>query len=342
MKRLSIFAIAALSAAALASCNKQAPVPVPSVGSGDSVEVTVSIKGDVPDTRVVNPSYDAESKVNTLQILVYHEGQLETYRNVGAVMSAPVTASSGDKVIWAVVNAPDLSGCMTISSLESAVSRLSDNAPDSFVMTGSVARRIVDGDSIEILVKRIVARVSINKISTRLVEYRENYYLDVEGIYLINVSADAKYSVPAEEPAAWYNRLGHYDSAVDALLYDKVSGVVVRNGSPYESEHVFYPYPNVHPLPGIVPDYSDVWNPRGSLLVIEATMYESDGVRAHHGYYPIPLPAIERNKTYVIDEVCITRLPGDVPYRPIETGEAGVTVTVNEWEVGLNLGTVTI
>lgn len=60
------------------------------------------------------------------------------------------------------------------------------------------------------------------------------------------------------------------------------------------------------------------------------------------GYYPIVLPALERNKTYSIDEVRITRLPGDKPYKPIETGESRVTVTVNEWELGLNLGTIII
>ena len=60
------------------------------------------------------------------------------------------------------------------------------------------------------------------------------------------------------------------------------------------------------------------------------------------GYYPLPLPPMERNKTYSISEVKITRLPGDVPYKPIETGESKVTISVAEWELGLNLGTVSI
>ena len=36
------------------------------------------------------------------------------------------------------------------------------------------------------------------------------------------------------------------------------------------------------------------------------------------------------------------RRPGDVPYKPIETGEATAQITVAEWELGLNLGTITI
>ena len=54
------------------------------------------------------------------------------------------------------------------------------------------------------------------------------------------------------------------------------------------------------------------------------------------------MPVIERNKTYSIEEVVITRSPVETPYDPIDTGVATVSITVQEWELGLNLGTVTI
>ena len=60
------------------------------------------------------------------------------------------------------------------------------------------------------------------------------------------------------------------------------------------------------------------------------------------GYYPIVLPLLERNKTYIIDEMIIRHLPSDKPYKPLETGDASVQITVNEWEVGLNMGKVTL
>jgi hypothetical protein len=72
------------------------------------------------------------------------------------------------------------------------------------------------------------------------------------------------------------------------------------------------------------------------MLVVDVTL---DGER---GYYPIELPVLERNKTYSIEEIVLTRRPGDVPYKPIETGEATAQITVAEWELGLNLGTITI
>ncbi|MBR1609360.1 MAG: hypothetical protein IJ678_07065, partial [Kiritimatiellae bacterium] len=98
--------------------------------------------------------------------------------------------------------------------------------------------------------------------------------------------------------------------------------------------------------------FDETWSERGTIRVIEATMFDADGdpIEVDHdnhpgqttGYYPIALPAMERNKTYTIDEVRITRLPGTDPYKPIETGESQVTITVHEWEVGLELGTVNI
>jgi hypothetical protein len=38
----------------------------------------------------------------------------------------------------------------------------------------------------------------------------------------------------------------------------------------------------------------------------------------------------------------IRHRPGDVPYKPIETGDATVQITVNDWELGLNMGTITL
>ena len=70
------------------------------------------------------------------------------------------------------------------------------------------------------------------------------------------------------------------------------------------------------------------------MLVIEVTF------QGKKGYYPVPLPILERNKTYNIEEVVLRHLPSDKPYKPLETGDASVQITVNEWEVGLNMGTI--
>ena len=383
MKKALLFS-AAFAALGLLSCNREVS---PSVGSeGKPVEVTVSIMG-APSSRATDTKYADESKVDSLQIFVFNGDDREAYRNVKNTMSALIPATSGERTVWAVVNAPDLSEVMSLNALKAAVTNLVDNAKDSFVMTGAVTQELVDGGNVAITVKRIVARVSISRISTSLKDYREKWSVRIGKIYLINVAADNKYDVGGE-PGAWLNKLAWDAEAgekADALLYDVLgadgAGVIIKNNvyqkdgetvdedhaydeqthrlasgvsivqdNGYTKEHAFYPYPNPYPVENTTPDYGDTWTPRGTILVIEATMLDEDGNEIviqgtdnqTQGYYPIPMPALERNKTYVIDEVRITRLPGDKPYKPIETGESRVTITVNEWELGLNLGTITI
>lgn len=346
MKKILLLSAAA-AALALVSCNKETVSDGP--GEGKPVEITVSIQS-APGTRATGVTYTDEAKVSSLQIFVFNGEDREAYRSVTGALQALVPATSGERSVWAIVNAPDLSSVSTLSGLKGEVTLLSANSKDNFIMTGNVTQELADGGNVAITVKRIVARVSIGKISTDLKEYRENYSVDVKGIYLINVAAENKYEVGGEA-ASWVNKLGHADSDYDPLLYDVLQNVNVSNGKPYETEHVFYPYPNIHGTneQGVTPVYDAQWSPRGSILVIEATMLDADG-RAISlnsngqtvGYYPIALPVIERNKTYVIEEVKITRLPGEVPYKPIETGETQVVITVSEWEAGLNLGVVTI
>lgn len=343
MRKALLFS-AAIAALVLVSCNKESKSVVP---DGKKVDVTVSIKG-APGTRATEVTYANEAKVNSLQVFVFNGDDREAYRNVQNAMSTLIPATSGERTVWAVVNAPDLSGITKLSDLRAAATKLADNAGDSFVMTGSVTQELVDGGNVAITVKRIVARVSVAKISTDFKDYRANFSVNVKAIYMINVAGENKYDVGGEA-ASWVNKLKHEDADYDALLYDAIENVNVKNGTPYEKEHVYYPYPNIYPTEGSTQDFADNWNPRGSILVIEAELLDGDGklVAINEagqtlGYYPIVLPAIERNKTYSIEEVCITRLPGDVPYKPIETGETMVTISVNDWEVGLNLGTIVI
>lgn len=364
--------LSACTALAMTSCQRESGL-VEAVQDGLPVEVTVRIDNDRM-TRVTGASYSDESKVNTLQIFVFKGDDREAYRTVSQSLQATVPATSGERTIWAVVNAPDLSGVMKLSSLEAAETRLEDNSRDSFVMTGSVTQELVDGSNVPITVKRIVSRISIDKVSTSLKDYRKDYSVKIEKMYLINVAAGNRYDVSGD-PIAWVNKSGHVDAAYDALLSDALDNAIIRNnvyaknGAPvdedeaydavthglaegvtvvtdnsYTREHVFYAYPNPYPQAGSPDTYAPEWSPRGTMLVLEARMFQgSSDTEGIKGYYPIVLPPLERNKTYQIKEVRITRLPGDEPYKPIETGETHVTITVSDWEVVLvDGGVITI
>lgn len=339
-KSILSFALASLACGSVlsVSCQRLPGGSSSVLDEGRAVEVNVSIQGSAP-SRVTEVTYSDESKVSGLQVFVFNGDDREAYRSVTGAMQALVPATAGLRTVCAVVNAPDLSSVMTLEGLNATVSALSDNAKDAFVMTGTVEQELTDGGSVVVTVKRLVSRVSIAKVSTAFVDYRENYRVRLDAMYLINVAANNSLDLTAG-PTAWENRLEFVSGPCNGLLRDAISGVSVYNGHPYEKEHVFYAYPN--PFPGqTADDYSPTWSPRGTILVLDVTLI-TDSQEQIHGYYPIILPALQRNKTYVIEEVCITRLPGDVPYKPIETGETQVTISVHEWETGLNLGVVTI
>ena len=315
---------AALAALALASCTREkADI------DGKPVEVNVTILGTAP-TRATSVTYENESKVGNLQVYVFNNGKLEDYQDAGAAMTAQLTATSGERTVWALVNAPALKDVTTEAELKAKVSQLADNKTDAFVMSGSTTQELKDGGTVPVTVKRIVSRISIKKISTDFQYALASESLTVDGIYLINVAGDNTYAADGT-PGTWVNQLKHQDTNLDALLYDKVSATV-NNKTAYEKEHVFYPYPN----PTQEDTYDATWKPRHTMLVVEVTF------EGKKGYYPVVLPALERNKTYEIEEMVIRHRPGDVPYKPLETGDATVQITVNDWELGLNMGKITL
>jgi hypothetical protein len=322
--KIPYFFSAVLAALTLLSCERE------SIDSENKpVEVNVTILGTAP-TRVTAVKNANESKVKNLQVYVFNNGKLEDYQDAGAAMTAQLTATSGLRTVWALVNAPTLKNLTTESELKKEVSKLSDNKPDALVMVGSTSLELKDKLTVPITVKRFVSRVSIKKISTDFQLALASESVSIEGIYLINVAGDNTYASNGT-PSTWVNQLKHKDSNYDALLYDKVTATV-NNNKAYEKEHVFYPYPN----PTEQDTYDASWAPRHTILVVEVTFQNKKG------YYPVVLPVLERNKTYVIDEMILRHLPNDDPYKPLETGDASVQISVNEWEIGLNMGKITL
>ena len=332
-KQLLIMAVLALMTCACVKENQ-----CKTCKEGKPVEVTVQING-TSMTKSTGNSYANESKVNNLQVLAFDaNGEIEGYRSVDDATSVTLLSTSGEKTVWAIVNAPSLASITSLDGLKSTLTSLEDNALDNFIMTGAVTEDLTDGAVLAISVRRIVARVSVAKITAAFPDTPtyEGKTLKVTGIYMLNVAGTVNYGL-SDGPSQWYNKLSHEDDVVDAFLYDALDQTVANNSS-YEVEHAYYPYPNS--VDTSVKDIDDAdrgtWSPRRSILCIEV---EFDGVK---GYYPIEMPAIERNKTYTVDEVVITRSPTDEAYDPIDTGVATVSITVEEWELGLSLGTVTI
>lgn len=371
MKKVFFFLL--ILATGFVSCNKQ---PVQEPGSGKKVEVTVEIKGTLPlasnETKSTGNIGSNEAKVNNLQVFAFNNGNLEDYSSVNNTFTAVLNATTGSREIWAIANAPNLSSVTTLTELKARTSMLADNSLNNFVMVGSTTHVLSSANDannpIAITVKRIVSRVSLAKISADFKLTMSDARFRVDNIYLINVVGSQLYSIDGTNswvinPTTWLNQLVYTASGADALIYDVVSSgvtsVFVRNGNAYNVQHDFYPYPNAlgqartiggpdehSPMAHGTNVYSDTWSPRQTMLVIKGQFFENAGDNTGFtGYYAIDLPALERNKTYIIEDVLLTRRPsdpdkGEDPWEPIDTGQSYVTISVHDWETGLSLGQI--
>ena len=361
MKKTVLFFMSMAAVLVAASCNKMTSSDSPV--EGKKMSVFVEIKGDMAGglTKAVGNTAANEAKVNNLQVFVFNNGNLEDYASVDESLTAVLNATSGTRELWAVVNAPSLADVRTLTELKAQASLLGSNGLDNFVMVGSTTHELGgDADSthpISITVRRIVSRVSLLGVTSDFKLSLSGASFDVTKIYLINVVGNQLLSIGGESayvanPTLWLNQLGYTSTDPNALLYDVVTGVTVNNTTPFEERHDFYPYPNAlgqgrsdqtadSPKAGGTNVYTSPFSARQTMLVIEGVFHEnaedSEGVV---GYYPIDLPALERNKLYLIESVKLTRRPSAYPYGPVETGESYVTISVHDWETGLSLGTI--
>ncbi len=289
----------------------------------------------IPETRkgtlIVNTDNGASTKadnmaresiINSLQVFVFSSnGVLDNYA-LGSSSSLSLSCTTGQKEIYAVVNAPSLSSVKSKNDLASKLTYLSDNSLTNLVMTGNAKETISASSKVTILMKRIVARLAILKITNALeAPGYQSKVLTVNKIYVINVAGDNNYGITEDDPSAertWYNKMAYVYSSANPLLYDAVYGGTIAYGGSYETPHYFYVYPNTH----ATDSQSATWSTRFTRLVIEATL---DGTTY---YYPVSIPIIQSNKTYTISELKIT-VPGSLsPDIPVSKQAVTGTITI--------------
>lgn len=319
--RKFLYFSAALLAALLSSCNKE-PGFTPAPGEKEYVTLSVNVGAE---TKAGSTTQTQDNTVNSVQVFIFDaSGAFETKAS-GTATSLDIKCVTGAKKIVALVNAP-VATPASYSALMSTVSNLSDNALSSFVMVGEASKTVTASDNtVTISVKRLVAKVSINKITNAMTGINATKAFVVKKVYLINVAANTTYALGA--PTDWLNKIKWATSSSDALLYDTVASGTVANGSSYSTVHSFFPYPN----PTTSDNQNSTWSARHTRLVVEATL----GGEAV--YYPITLPVLERNKTYTITELTI-KVPGsEDPDKPVEKEAASFTISVSDWENGSNI-----
>lgn len=324
-----ILAFAAFAASILCSCSKQDVRP--SVEGENSSAGKVNLNISVPGaTKVTDIS--SEDAVNSLQVFVFNSAgtSLEAYSS-GTSSSLSVSVSTGTKKIAAVVNAGTVTGITNLAQLRAVTSGLEDNSVGSFLMYGETEPVSVLSDaSVTVSVARLVARVGIASVtnSMTLEQYR-NAPIRIVKIYLVNAVGNSNFSSTAEI-GTWYNPQSE-NGGVPGLLCENLSSASVAYGASHEVGHYFYCYPN----PTEEDSTAQTWCPRKTRLVVETE------IAGNTWYYPVTVPGIKPNYSYLISNLTITRLGSDNPDEPIVTGSATFTVEVVPWTDG-GMGSVTI
>lgn len=307
----SIFAFAA-ALAALVACNKNDVAPMQPQNQESLVpcELTVGICGAM--TKATAVSADNEAKVNNLQVFVFRGDDLDAYASVDNAQELTLSCTAGDRVVYALINAPDYSAVPGKAALLAKVSELSANSLTNFEMVGSKSVTLPQSEKVSIDVNRIASRVVLKKITRSFTsEALQVLNFKVDAIYLINVAGNTSYDLSAD-PAKWYN-VAENKNELASLLYDAPASLIT-NGQSYSTAHTFYAYPN---------DLAT----NTTRLVIETTLGETKY------YYPINLPEMAANKSYEIEEVKITRPGSDNPDEPVSFADATFSINVIDWTV---------
>ncbi len=288
-----------------------------------SASLTVSVNG-CGFTRSSASETD-EVHVGNVQIFVFrNNGELDAYASSSEKSGIKISCTTGEKIITAIVNAPDLSSITSHSELMSTKSRLTDNSIGNFIMLGEVTTAIGADETVEISVSRIVSRVSVEKISAAFTSeaYKKKEF-KVTRIYVTNVAGDINYGLDGVSES-WLNKRGYTQSPADALLYDDIEDTAVTEDKPYDGHTCFYVYPNT-----LNEDPNDDDNDaRMTRLVVETTL---GGITY---YYPVRIPGIGSNKTYTIRNMTVTRPGSADPDTPVSSDECSFSITVKDWEEG--------
>ncbi len=296
------------------ACKKQIDAEINCDSSSPRHELTVSVGGSAAqiDTKVTTAAATLsanEAKVSSLQILVFNGDFLDAYASATS-STASVTCTQGTRTVYAVVNAPDLSGVSTPSALKATLIDLSSNAADSFTMIGSKSVPIPATSTVSIDVERMVSRVVLKKVTCDFdAPSLAGMSFKLDKVYLVNAAGNSKLDFSAA-PTKWYNA-DENKGDLSALLLDSPAATIA-DGASYSTVHYFYTMPN--------PASS-----KKTMLVLEATL----GTQKY--YYPIELPALVHNTSYEISSVKILRPGSDDPATPVSTEAASFSVSVKGW-----------
>lgn len=315
MKKIIVFAgIAALAAASCTKGNTSVSDNVNSEENTGSITtcITVNAEGDI--TKSTTPGNDAS--IASLQVFVFNNDDTGLLETSGTATGSKITLNckTGNKVFYAVVNAPSLS-VTSLADLKGQVSLLSDNGLGKLVMVGAKEESVPASADIKLTVKRIAAKFVIDKVTAAFTNSTYQNMVTsgkfkITSIFLVNMATKNKYDIALtalDNPEVIHTGKSALTTK-NALGYDDVNAVV---NTTYTQAHTFYAYPNA--------------SSTKTRLAVAAQLDDKTY------YYPITFNEVKSNTLYRISNLTITRPGADTPDTIITTEDCSFEITVEEW-----------
>ena len=365
MKRICSFLLSASMLASLLSCQKTPVVEIEDSTPLDGPTGIISVVVKTPFTETKSPTLD-DNAIKTVQLFVFtSDGKLETSKYVDNYTPATelkITAKTGDKTLYVVLNSKRLNFTKTSSFEEpqdSELNDLSENTRDKLIMVGKNQVKVEPYNTVTpteskttVNVKRLTSKIVLQKVT---VDFKgttlENGSFSIQDVYLVNVVGKAPYGVKdggipytlAETSyfsnmANWYSKATYAATAPEMtydLNYNKICSDV--NGGQVDIGLSYLAYPNSATQAQNGTHDTDITSPVMTGLVLKAHIKSStfsDTAIDKDTYYTFDLPQLEPNKQYLITNITITMPGADNPGERVTSGKITPVITVDPWADG--------
>lgn len=307
--RIIPFLAAVAATLLLASCQEKVIAPYEG-----PVVMTVSLScpthtADIK-TKVAGEQSTNDVTIKNMQVFVFDQatGQIDlcsrkvfSPARTQTATSDAMTCTNGTKEIWALVNWPvDLTtadaNVLSIADLKSRTAALSDNAADALIMSGYVANQAFDAPvkAVTVPVSRLCAAVVLKSVVNQMMVPAYQNKVSITGAFLMNVPAvqNVEGSIAASSAASpttsW---MAFYSRPTSALLNESFAAAPIAYGASHSTLHTFYTFAN---------NYDSALGNSGKTEKSSTYLKVEMQINGQTKYYPVLLPALERNKKYEV------------------------------------------
>ena len=343
MKNKFFFLIATTVAASLllASCAKEqnsyeGPVDF-------KVSVTTPIQSSMIETKAAGDQSTNDVTIKNMQVFVFDKatGQIDNCayevfsspKTTSATLTNSISCTPGTKIIWALANWPeDLTtagaNVVTVADLKSRTAALSGNAVDALLMTGYKDNVTFNSPSLSetVSVSRLCAAVVVKSVINKMLVSAYQNNVAITGAFLMNVPAiqNVEGSIVASSGSSPVsNWMAMYARPTSELLNESFAAVNIPYNTPaHTTLHTFYTFAN---------DYDAVL---GDGSAKSSTYLKVElNVNGTTYYYPVLMPALERNKKYEVT-LTVNHISGITDPTDWKLASANVltpTISVSGW-----------